>query len=77
MSRRINVMVDDDNWELLSKVPSGERSRALNEALREWLKQRQREQAEADLARIRRSAPRVATEELVRWVREDRESPAR
>lgn len=77
MSRRINVMVDDDNWELLSKVPSGERSRALNEALRERLKQRQRERAVADLARIRRSAPRVATEELVRWVREDRESPAR
>ena len=77
MSRRINVMVDDDNWELLSKVPSGERSRALNEALRDWLKLRQRERAAADLARIRRSAPRVATEELVRWVREDREDPAR
>lgn len=77
MSRRINMMIDDDNWELLSRVPSGERSRALNEALREWLTLRQRERAASDLARIRRGAPRVATDELVRWVREDREDPAR
>ena len=77
MGRRINVMIDDDTWELLSRVPSGERSRALNEALRDWLKQRQREQAAAELAGVRRSAPRVATDELVRWIREDRDDTTR
>jgi len=77
MGHRINMMIDDDTWELLSRVPSGERSRALNEALRDWLKQRQREQAAAELAGVRRGAARVATDELVRWIREDRDDTTR
>lgn len=34
MSRRINVMIDDDTWGFLGRVPAGERSRTINEALR-------------------------------------------
>ena len=73
MSRRINMMIDDDTWELLSKIPSGERSRTLNDALRAWLKRRQRQDARTELDALRDSLPTVSTEEVVRWVREDRE----
>jgi len=73
MSRRINMMIDDDTWELLGKIPSGERSRTLNDALRAWLKRRQRQDARTELDALRDSLPTVSTEEVVRWVREDRE----
>jgi len=73
MSRRINMMIDDDTWELLGKIPSGERSRTLNDALRAWLKRRQRQDARTELDALRDSLPPVSTEEVVRWVREDRE----
>ena len=72
MSRRINMMIDDDTWELLSQIPSGERSRTLNDALREWLKQRQRQDARTEFDSLRRALPSVSTEDVVRWVREDR-----
>jgi hypothetical protein len=39
-SKRINVMIDEDTWGFLGKVPSGERSRAINEALRAWVTRR-------------------------------------
>jgi hypothetical protein len=42
MSKRINVMIDEDTWGFLGRVPAGERSRAINEALRAWAMQRRR-----------------------------------
>ena len=30
MSRRINVMIDEDTWRFLGRVPAGARSRAIN-----------------------------------------------
>jgi metal-responsive CopG/Arc/MetJ family transcriptional regulator len=44
MSKRINVMIDEDTWGFLERVPAGERSRAINEALRGWVTRRRREE---------------------------------
>ena len=73
MSRRINVMIDDDTWRLLEKIPSGERSRTVNEALRIWAKRRRRRDAAAEMDALRAELPKVSTAEVARWIREDRD----
>ena len=73
MSRRINVMIDEDTWDFLGRVPAGERSRAINEALRAWVGRRRRKDAVREMDALRAELPKVSTEDVVRWVREDRE----
>jgi hypothetical protein len=73
MSRRINVMIDDDTWGFLGRVPAGERSRAINEALRAWITRRRRKDAVREMDALRTDLPKVSTDEVARWVREDRE----
>jgi hypothetical protein len=75
MSHRINVLVDDDTWKLLEKVPLGERSRTINLALREWAARRRRRDAAEDMDRLREEpglSP-VSTAEIARWIRQDRD----
>jgi hypothetical protein len=72
MSRRINVMIDDDTWGFLGRVPAGERSRAINEALRAWVARRRRRDAAREMDSLRAQLPKVSTDEVARWVREDR-----
>jgi hypothetical protein len=73
MSRRINVMIDDDTWGFLSRVQAGERSRAINEALRAWVARRRRKDAVREMDALRTDLPKVSTDEVARWIREDRE----
>jgi hypothetical protein len=73
MSQRINAMIDDDTWDLLQKIPSGERSRTINDALRLWAKRRRRRDAIVEMNALHTELPNVSTAEVVRWVREDRE----
>lgn len=73
MSRRINVMIDDDTWRLLGRVPAGERSRAINDALRAWVTRRRRSDAMREMEALRIQLPKISTEEVTRWIREDRE----
>jgi hypothetical protein len=73
MARRINVMIDDDTWRVVGKIPAGARSRAINEALRLWVERRRRIDAVRDMDRIRAQLPIVSVAEVAQWVREDRE----
>ena len=73
MSKRINIMIDDDTWGVLGRIPAGERSRAINEALRDWAARRRRRDAVRELDALRTQLPQVSSEEVARWVREDRE----
>ena len=73
MNRRINVMIDEDTWGFLGRVPAGERSRAINEALRAWVGRRRRMDAAREMDALRTNLPKVSTEEVTRWIREDRE----
>ena len=76
MTHRINVVVQDDIWSLLQRIPRGDRSRTINLALREWAHKRRRMDAVAEMDRLREDAamPAISTDEIVRWIREDRES---
>jgi predicted CopG family antitoxin len=73
MSKRINIMIDEDTWGFLGRVPAGERSRAINEALREWVTKRRRKDAVREMDALRSNMPKVSSEEVTRWIREDRE----
>jgi hypothetical protein len=73
MSKRINVMIDEDTWELLQKVPSGERSQTINNALRLWAKRRRRQDAIVEMKTRHGELANVSTAEIVKWAREDRE----
>lgn len=73
MSKRINVMIDEDTWAFLGRVPAGERSRAINEALRAWAIRRRRSDAVREMEALRAQLPKISTDDLKRWIREDRE----
>lgn len=73
MSRRINVMIDDDTWRFLDRVPAGERSRTINDALRAWVVHHRRTDAAREMDSLRTQLPKVSTDDVARWIREDRE----
>ena len=75
MSQRINIIVNDDIWGFLKKIPQGERSRTINQALREWVRRRRRIDAAAEMDRLRNDtkATSVTSDEIVRWIRAERE----
>ena len=73
MSRRVNVMMDDDAWRVIEQLPRGARSRAVNTAIRQWSAASARRNAVARMDSLRARLPPVTTEDVVRWVREERE----
>jgi hypothetical protein len=73
MSRRINIMIDEDTWGFLARVPAGERSRAINDALRAWITRRRRKDAVREMDALRADLPKASTDEVSRWIRDDRE----
>lgn len=73
MSRRVNIMMDDDAWRVIEQLPKGARSRAVNSAIREWSGASVRRDAAARMDALRARLPRVATDDVVRWIREERE----
>jgi hypothetical protein len=73
MSKRINVMIDDDTWGVLRRIPTGERSRTINKAIRDWAVGRRRRDAVHEMDALRTQLPKVSTDEVARWVRDDRE----
>lgn len=72
MSKRINVTIDADVWELLGRISVGERVLVINEALRAWAVKRRRGDAAREVDALRAQIPKINSEELARWVRDDR-----
>jgi len=73
MGKRINIMIDDDTWRVLGRMPADARSRAVNEALRAWVAHRRRNDAVKELDALRARLPAVSAAEVAQWIREDRE----
>lgn len=73
MGKRINIMIDEDTWRVLGKIPAGARSRAVNEALRTWVLRRRRHDAVNELDALRAQLLAASAVELARWIRADRE----
>jgi hypothetical protein len=72
MSHRVNFIINDDNWQHLSAVPRGERSRWVNQALAEYRRVQNRRAAADRMDAISRSLPAVVGH-ADDWVRGDRE----
>jgi Arc/MetJ family transcription regulator len=72
MSKRINIMIDDDTWRVLGRIPVGARSRAINEAIRAWVTRRRRNDAVRELDELRTRLPAASTAEIAQWIRAER-----
>lgn len=73
MSHRINVMLDDEVWESLSRLPKGERSRVINQTLQETLLRQRRKEAFARIEELRKQMDPLGMS-AEEWVRRDRDS---
>ncbi len=73
MPRRVNIMMDDDAWRVIEKLPRGARSRAVNAAILEWSRAAARREAAARMDALRARLSPVGTDEVVGWIREERE----
>ncbi len=76
MPRRVNIMMDDDAWRIIEKLPRGTRSRTVNSAILDWSRVVARRDAAASMDALRARLPAIATDEVVRWIREERERPS-
>jgi len=73
MTRRVNIMLEDAMWENIRKIPKGERSRVINSAILEWFRKYKRLSAVRKMDALKSDIPPVSTEEIVKWIRADRE----
>lgn len=53
MPMRTNIILDEQNWTELQKLPRGERSRVINAALADWMRRRDRARALAEIDGMR------------------------
>ena len=71
MATRVKIMLDDDSWRVIGKLPRGTRSRTISTATQEWAGT-----SRPPLPGWRHCAGRsatVLTPRIVRWIREGRE----
>lgn len=73
MGHRVNILLEDQIWRVLQKAPSGERSRLVNLALRQWFQARTRLDATRKMDTLRQQLSPVSTDQIVDWLRADRE----
>lgn len=73
MSHRVNVILEDEVWAALTRLRQGERSRFVNRAIEKELLRSRREEAVAELERLRSRLPRLAGN-AEQWIREERDS---
>ena len=76
MPKRVNIMLDDEVWRIVEQIPRGARSRAVNAAIRDWSGASARRRAAARMDALRGQLPSVDTEDVVRWIREERDRRA-
>ncbi len=75
MSHRVNIVLEDGIWASLQTIPipRGERGKAVNVALSNWLEIRHRQHIAAEIDSLRESiSPLPGSSE--KWIREDRDS---
>ena len=72
MSKRINIAIDEDNWQILDGMAAGERSRVVSLALREWVVRRNRVDACREMDELHRVLPSASVVEVAEWIRQDR-----
>ena len=73
--KKMNFLLEEEvQKELQSLVPSGKRSKMVNEAVKKELLQLKRKTVTTKLLRLRRVGPKVSMKEIVKSLKVDRES---
>jgi len=72
MSKRINIAIDEDNWQILDEITADDRSRLVNLAVREWAVRRNRVDACREMDELHRVLPSATVVEVAEWIRQDR-----
>jgi hypothetical protein len=72
MSHRVNIILEDEIWSLLSSLPQGERSKFVNSAVSEAFKARLRMSAYQKIQTLRKTNKALPSGTIVDWLREDR-----
>ena len=72
MAHRVNVMLDDEAWQVIRSLPRGRRSHFISRAVVNTASMEQRHDAAECLARLRREmpAPPMSSDDLVRELRD-------
>lgn len=72
MSHRVNILLQDENWETFQSIPKGKRSKVMNALLRDWSLRRQRKTAFREIETITKTMKFIpgSAEE---WIRRDRD----
>ncbi len=72
MAHRVNVMLNEEAWQVIRSLPRGQRSRFISRAVVDAASLDQRRDAAERLAGLRRGmpAPPQSAEELVRELRD-------
>lgn len=73
MTIRANVVFTEQVWAEMQRIPKGERSQAVNDAMTDWLLRHRRKLASESIARRRLSAP-VTSKAAEAMIREDRDA---
>lgn len=69
MGSRINMMIENDVFGLLKKIPTGQRSHVVNLALRDWFKSLGRKNTAKKTDRLRARLPRFENGQIVKTLK--------
>jgi hypothetical protein len=72
MSHRVNILLQDENWETFQSIPKGKRSTVMNVALRDWSLRQQRGTAFKEIAKITKTM-KILPGSAADWIRSDRD----
>ncbi len=73
MGHRVNVMLDDEAWEILRSIERGERSRFVSAAVKRASLLRRRRRALEGIDSLRKGMTHPPGD-AERWIREDRDT---
>lgn len=73
MTHRLNIMLDNEVWKSLQRLPKGARSRYISEAVAERLHREQRQKAADEMDALRDQLPPLDDDiDVVEMLRKDR-----
>ena len=72
MSHRVNILLQDDTWEMFQFIPKGKRSKVVNALLRDWSLRQKRKGAFKEIEAITKTM-KLLPGSAEEWIRRDRD----
>ena len=71
MSHRVNILLQDENWETFQSIPKGKRSTIINALLHDWAVRKQRGAAFKGIEAVTKNM-KLLPGSAEEWIRHDR-----